>query len=237
MSRWLDRLFHGEGRMGLLLLSLTAASGLFLLGRMLYTGRFGYLFLAWNLFLAWRPYGFSRLFVYARARSKWPAYAAGAAWLLFYPNAPYMITDFIHISHFEFYGAVGADGRVFRSDLGMWYIFFLIAMFVMTGLAAGSLSLAAMHRHVRARHGGRAGWLFVGGVSVLSGFAIYLGRFVRLNSWELITHPLELLRTVGDSLGVQAAAFTLLFGALTLTGYLLFYAANRRAPDKAAAAD
>ncbi len=101
-------------------------------------------------------------------------------WLAMFPNAPYIITDFIHLYEIP--------------PLTWWFDLGMILTFALSGLFLGIVSLRTMHDLVRPKLGAVIGWLFVAVASLLSGFGVYLGRFQRLNSWDLLTKPQRRLR-------------------------------------------
>src|SRR4051794_26818533 len=64
------------------------------------TGVPNFLYLVWNLFLAWIPFVLA-LALYDGRRRGWGGgrlLALGVAWLAFFPNAPYIVTDFVHLN-------------------------------------------------------------------------------------------------------------------------------------------
>lgn len=141
----------------------------------------GHVYLVWNLFLAWIP--FAVALVYAdRAKRGKQGFTQGALlvmWLVFLPNAPYIVTDLIHLKEFG------------RSPL--WFDATMYVAFAWTGLMLGLVSLYVVHRTVRAQRGPVWGWGLVAGTTALCGVGIYLGRFLRWNSWDVLTNPGGLL--------------------------------------------
>lgn len=154
--------------------------------RMLATGTIHLWFLAWNLFLAWVPVLFAWLF-YRRTLNgllwSWQTSSLFAVWLLFLPNAFYLVTDFIHLRTY--------------SDIGMVYDVVLLATYTIAGFVLGYTSLYMVHLRAMRQYGARGHWI-AGVALLLSGFAIYLGRYLRWNSWDVITNPLGLLFDVSD---------------------------------------
>jgi uncharacterized membrane protein len=139
--------------------------------RIALVGQFRQLYLVWNLFLAWMPLFFALTAVclaHTRPQHRWWFLSAAAAWLLFFPNAPYILTDLIHLGP--------------KTHSRYWTDLVLILLFALIGLVLGFLPLFLMQRLVARRYGWPAGWLFVGVVAALSGFGIYAGRFLRWNS-------------------------------------------------------
>lgn len=149
--------------------------------------RFGedvFTFLGWNLFLAWIPFvlALGVAAVHRRGGPRALLWLLGAGWLLFLPNAPYILTDFIHL------------GRVGGAPL--WYDAALIGAFAATGLLLGLASLLVMHHVVEARAGRLVGWAFALSALALSAVGVYLGRFPRFNSWDVIANPHGLVAAV-----------------------------------------
>lgn len=184
-----------------------------------------YLFLIWNIFLAWIPLVFS-LIIYRLSKKdkKNSLYIAvlGFIWLIFYPNAPYIVTDIIHLSIYDYYKSV-VNGLSYNSDLKVWYDFLMIMLFVFTGYILGFVSLNINHRMIEGKFGKALGWGFTVIVSLLSGFAIYLGRFLRLNSWEIVSNTYGLILDILNTIHLQSLIFTFMFGSFIFMTYILFY--------------
>lgn len=194
-------------------LALIAAlpAGLYV-ARVIYTGKITYRFLPWNLFLAWLPLAFAYLAVRAERR---PALAVplSAAWLAFLPNAPYLITDLIWL-----------DGRASALKVYDAAMFFAFAT---CGLVTGFVSLRWMQALVARRVGTWGGRLFVLAALGLAGFGVYLGRFRRWNSWDVVTDPMALLRDIAVRLADPVQhwrmwVLTALFAGLLLCLYWVF---------------
>jgi uncharacterized membrane protein len=134
----------------------------------------GFRYLVWNLWLAWVPLFFALLLyaAYRRRHTVAELVALGAAWLVFLPNAPYMLTDFIHL---------GERHRLVDS--------LILASFAFTALALGFASLLLVQIVVTRRAGAVAGWSVALGALILSSVGMYLGRVQRLNSWDVVTRP------------------------------------------------
>jgi uncharacterized membrane protein len=172
-------------------------------------------FLIWNLLLAWMPYLLALMAERSAGRGRrgrWRTLVCGLLWLLFLPNAPYIITDFVHLGWMDFV---------------WWYDVGTLLAFAWAGCLLGVASLHIMQTIVRARAGVLAGWAFALICCGLSGLGIYLGRFLRWNSWDVLLSPRglahEMLQLLSDPasyprmVGVSGmfAAF-LALGALTL---------------------
>ncbi len=145
-----------------------------------------FFFLNWNLFLAFVPWVLTTLLIIhpVLQERKWVVFSILGIWLLFFPNAPYILTDLFHLSH--------------NSSMPIWFDLVLIMAYAWTGLLYGFLSLWDLEE-VLSRHMNRR-WIPVVSVSFmfLGSFGIYLGRFLRWNSWDVINQPGNLLEDVGD---------------------------------------
>jgi uncharacterized membrane protein len=172
--------------------------------------------LIWNLFLAWIPFLLA-VAVYdgwRRRRTGGQLVAPAALWLLFFPNAPYIVTDFVHLER--------------TGDAPYWYDAVTVSAFAWTGLLLGFASLFLMQTVVRQRHGVVSGWIFAGIALALGSLGIYLGRFLRLNSWDAIEHPSVLPRiahaVARDPFAYQEAiGVTVLFTLALGFAYFLLY--------------
>jgi uncharacterized membrane protein len=148
--------------------------------RWIVTGSQAYFFLPWNLFLAFIPYwliewaGNNSWILQSRIK----LFLVLAAWLLFYPNSFYIITDLFHLSHF--------------SAAPKWFDLLLIFSFAWNGILCGVISLRKAEMIIAmAIKSEKTGWL-IGVVMWLSAWGIYIGRFLRYNSWDIITDPFSL---------------------------------------------
>jgi uncharacterized membrane protein len=191
-----------------------------LAARMLYTGTRVHGGLVWNLFLAWIPFGLA-LLLYERSRARAPLRVLaplGALWLIFFPNAPYLVTDLKHI---------GDGGRV-----PILYDVLLLSAGAWTGLLLGLTSLFLVHAAARRLLGAANAWALVVGVLGLSSFGIYLGRVLRWNSWDVVVHPQPLLQVLGAGLlhplsHPRPLGLMLLLTSFMLVSYLVLYSFAR----------
>lgn len=184
VAGWWSRWGH-EGSLAHLVwpLALASVTGVLLLAaRVWHSGRGQHLYLVWNLFLAWVPLWLAWLAVRAGIFTR-AGVGFGLLWLLFFPNAPYVVTDLGHLHE--------------RPPVPLWFDIVLLQLFILTSLTAGFLSLNLMQRAVASARGALAGWLFAALALALAGLGIYLGRVLRWNSWDLATQPLNLLEDVG----------------------------------------
>jgi len=185
-----------------------------LAARMQMMGSFAYGFLVWNLFLAWIPFwcaGGVLSLVESKSQRRGLMWFLAAIWLIFFPNAPYIVTDFKHL--FD------------TPHLTWWYDIGLIASFAWTGCFLAVVSLQIMQSLVARRVGQVGSWIFVLATIGLSGVGIYIGRFLRFNSWDLITRPQEILGYVRGAVieplsHTRGIGVTLMFSAVLLVCYV-----------------
>ena len=139
------------------------------------TGDGFYRFLVWNLFLAWVPLVLAGA-AYARSRRGVDPLTAAllVAWLVFFPNAPYLLTDFIHLT---------------QGPAPLWYDALMLSAFAWTGLLLGFSSLYLVQLILRRAFGVAVSWFGVFCSLALASIGVYIGRFVRLNSWDVLLHP------------------------------------------------
>jgi uncharacterized membrane protein len=176
------------------------------------TGSYYYRFLLGNLFLAFIPLLLSSgLRVAERVRLNWIVKTAiFSLWLLFLPNAPYILTDILHLTR--------------ANQAPAWYDLALLLSCAGTGLLMGYLSLIDVQAIVARTFSVVVGWMFALITLVLSGFAIYLGRFLRWNSWDVITTPTLMLNLAGGLIHptsqVRPLSVTMIFGVILTLGYI-----------------
>lgn len=212
-------LFPGQAASGELAMRILVFGALFawcailLVFRMRQAATFAYAFLEWNLFLAAIPAAAAWLL--AQAAAKRAPFVIQAfcfvVWLAFLPNAPYVMTDLVHLGH--------------SATVPIWYDLMLLGSCGATGLLLGYTSLADVQAVVARRFSARLGWATVGAGLLLSGFGIYLGRFLRLNSWDTFVRPLQLTADIAHLLAdpdssSRVVTVTLVYGAGLLLGYI-----------------
>ncbi len=169
-----------------------------------------YVFILWNLFLAWAPY-VSALQAERLQRvgaSWWPMGFWLCVWLAFLPNAPYIITDLQHLRPL--------------APIPFWFDIVLLFASAGTGLLLGLLSLYEVHHILRRILPELWSWALLLLAMGLSGFGVWLGRFQRWNSWDLVTRPEAVLRDIFRVLihrDLHAFGVTLILAAVMLVGY------------------
>jgi uncharacterized membrane protein len=175
--------------------------------RIVHSGRLLFIFMIWNLFLAYIPYALSTWLKarYSISDGRWPEISStpfsptrrrgsrillvvlSLVWLLFIPNTFYILTDLYHLTD---------HGKTSR--IPEWYDLVLILSFAWNGLLLGVLSVRHMEKLFMPRASVLAGWLFVYPIMMLNALGVYTGRYLRYNSWDIISDPLQLLADILD---------------------------------------
>ena len=185
--------------------------------RFYYTGTRHYIMLVWNLGLAWIPFILAYLAYILSWRRKLvyfviPVFAF--LWLIFFPNAPYILTDLQHLNQSSPASLV-------------WYDVIMLVWFSWTGMLLGIVSLSLMQAIIRREFGRIPGWVFVFFVAGLSSVGVYLGRFIRLNSWDILQTPSGAADSVWEWLAdpsLKSIGFISLYTLFFIFIYLTIYA-------------
>ncbi len=204
-------------------LILSSALCVFILAvRVIHTGRDTFSFLAFNLFLAWLPLisAFMAYQLHQRMPGRFrvlPLICMGI-WIVFLPNAPYLITDLVHLTP--------------RNDLAFWFDLTMFVAFAVTGLLCGLVSLHWMQQVIFNIAGSMASWIFVLSAAALSSFGVYLGRFLHWNSWDVVGNPMGLLTDIWGIVrhpiaNFEIFAFAGLFTLFFVAAYLVLSALTR----------
>jgi len=199
-----------------------------------YTRKLGNLFFVWNVFLALLPLLFSRMLaVYATRQKKSRVVMALLAllWLVFFPNAPYMITDLIYTGGSQYYTQTGSAGG-YTTNIFAWVSLIYIGLGVIFSALAGTRSQFDIHMLVIRRFGKPAGTAVMAAVCLLGGFGIYIGRILRFNSWDIL-RPLSLFLRLKENFSSFSVLYSLLLAAYIAATYILFYlvvTAGRKSP-------
>ncbi|HEU4718622.1 MAG TPA: DUF1361 domain-containing protein [Bacteroidia bacterium] len=180
--------------------------------RCIYTGRRMFLFLDWNLFLAGLPWIVSTLLVLHPGKKNKGIFSwlAIITWLLFFPNAPYMITDLFHLRT--------------ATDSPKWFDLMLVFSFAWTGIIAGFLSLRDIEQLLHSRLRGKFVRAVIGIMLFASGFGIYLGRYLRQNSWDMLSGSQNIFHEIAQrflhpQVHPRTWGMTLLFGIFLNLAY------------------
>ena len=183
--------------------------------RMYRSCTFAYIFLIWNLVLAWVPYLLSLEFIsYDIRRQKISSIGVLFIWVLFLPNGPYIITDLIHLR--------------MREPIPMWYDVLMNSTVAWTGLLLTLLSVGNIHHKLQNHFSPTKLWMGLLILFFSSGYGIYMGRFLRLNSWDFFLHPISLLHyslidLIHPFHHTTAIWVTLLIGLILSFSYTIFY--------------
>ncbi len=182
-----------------------------LIFRVFYSMEFRFIFLIWNLFLAVVPYFFMEIAL-KKQQNRWTPWLLLGGSLLFLPNSPYIITDLFHLKH--------------QAAMPLWFDTLLVFSFAITGFLLFYNVLQKMHRFLEQRF---SNFLTISGVITiifLNAFGVYLGRFLRFNSWDIISNPWRLAQEILDRFihpfaHPQTWGVTLGYGTLFLVCYVL----------------
>jgi len=185
--------------------------------RILMTGTYRYWFIPENLALAWACLIFAWVLVGQLKEQRWLSWqnlSLSVLWLVFLPNSWYVLTDFVHIR---------ATG-----EISQLYDIVLMTSLVISGFVLGFASLYLVHLELRKRLGSRVSGAMVAIILLLSSFAIYLGRDLRWNSWDVVADPGGLILDVSDRVvdpfgHPRAINVTVLFFVLIGTIYLAIW--------------
>jgi uncharacterized membrane protein len=176
-----------------------------------------YWYLLWNLFLAWLPLLFAGILVqqlHTQRWLRWQTMLTTVLWLGFLPNSFYLVTDFIHLQH--------------TMNASLLYDSVLLFSFSINGFILGYLSLAMIHKELNKRLQARDVHIILGIVFLACSFAIYLGRYLRWNTWDVLINPAGILFDVTDQFinpGAYGQSFltTMLFFVFIGSTYAIMY--------------
>ncbi|MBN2546497.1 MAG: DUF1361 domain-containing protein [Spirochaetes bacterium] len=213
-----------------LTLSLLLASigcSILLIVRMKLTGSIQYSFLIRNLVLAWIPY-FIALFIkyflfLIKVESQLKIFVSifSLVWLIFFPNSSYIVTDFIYILKFPFFIP---DKSFFTSNTLIWFDIILSSSFAFIGHIIGLISLLMMHTVFDKFMKKLTGWFIIVISVFLSGYGIFLGRFIRLNSWDIFHKTsFVLIQILSNLISLKAILFSSAVGFFIFLTYIIIY--------------
>lgn len=175
--------------------------------RVFFTKSEMFLFLNWNLFLAFIPWAFSTILLLHPNMHyrKWYVSALLLSWLIFFPNAPYILTDLFHLRD--------------KLTMPLWYDLIMILSFAWTGLLFGFASLFNIEMFLKRYISHNLVPVISVFLLFLGSFGIYIGRYLRWNSWDVVQEPIALLYDIGSDIRnplshPRAWAMTLLMGVL-----------------------
>lgn len=182
-----------------------------------------YPMLGWNILLALLPLFFIKAAEIKQGQGKkvWSVLWA-VLWLFFFPNSVYMATDFIHISRNTFLEYSQSGSIVYSSDIMAWAKLLVIAIGFLFAMLVGLESFYIFEEIIRKRFSKFMCYMLILGTALLSGIGVYIGRFLRFNSWDVLFRPIELLRQVLDAADGFAVQFIVIFTIFILGSYCLF---------------
>ena len=177
-----------------------------------------YGFLVWNLILAYVPYIIGRILLHQKFK-KPMLFLSICIWLLFLPNAPYIITDIFHLKQ--------------QKVMPEWFDLLVVVSFAFNGLLLFFLSVQDIYTIMLKQFSTTKTTIITSCIFFLTGFGVYLGRFLRFNSWDMLTDPKQLLFEIAARILQPVShprtwGFTLGFGMLLLLGFLIFKTINIR---------
>jgi len=151
---------------------------------------------------------------FARHKYKFAIPIFAFLWLIFFPNAPYILTDLQHL---------GQE----TTNVPLWFDVILLTWFSWTGVLLGVVSLNLMQEIVKREFGRWLGWIFVFAVAGLSSAGIYIGRFIGLNSWDILQNPTGTAENLWSWLqdpSLRSIGFVGLYTVFFIFVYFTFYA-------------
>lgn len=190
--------------------TLTFFCFLLLLIRVKVTQSVFFFFLIWNLFLAFIPYLIS-FFLFTSVNfqeRRFLRIGTLLVWLLFLPNSFYLLTDFVHINKFQ--------------DVPYWFDLILVSSFSITGIVLGLFSIRTVEKIIQLHYSKVQSKIMLFCILYLTAFGIYLGRFLRFNSWDLLVNPIDLFASCMVCLFKREVQnFTIGFGTFLLVLYFV----------------
>ncbi|MBD3299917.1 MAG: DUF1361 domain-containing protein [Candidatus Moranbacteria bacterium] len=215
MTRKLDKLIKKSNFLTLNLLLMSSLVNIVLLiFRVVFIRDIYFVFLVWNLFLAWIPFMLSfYLLNYGHKIIQLMRYFLFFCWFLFLPNTFYIVTDIFHLTgdHYS----------------PLWFDLILVLSFAVTGVLLGLYSLYHIHLYFGKRNRLKT-WVMIVVIVFLSSFGIYIGRYLRWNSWDVLTNPFLLIRDIGSIFiypgdNLKAFGITFIYSFVFLSWYLIIY--------------
>jgi uncharacterized membrane protein len=165
-------------------------SCLLVVARIWHTGRLTFIFMTWNLFLAYVPYWISSQLTRMDTRRYAFMRVAGlVVWLLFIPNSFYILTDLYHL----------ADGHR-NARVPEWFDLALILSFAWNGLLLGVKSTCQIEMLLAPDASFAGRWILLYPIMFLNALGVYIGRDLRYNSWDIVTNPVDLLGDIAKLL-------------------------------------
>ncbi|MDT2614249.1 DUF1361 domain-containing protein [Enterococcus dongliensis] len=180
-------------------------------------------FMGLNVFLAWLPFIFAQLFLDLENKGRW---LFMPLWLLFFPNTPYLLTDLFHLASLQIYQA----GGHFLNTTSDWWAYLTLLLPVLVMVFSGMAQVFNLFSAIKLSRGQKIGSFVI--LSLLSSIAIYLGRFARIHSIELLVHPVTVLKLLLGDWPVEKIQFVLIFSILQLGIWGLIYFLQRGSQEE-----
>lgn len=165
-----------------------------------------FFFLNWNLFLAWIPFIISSFLLIFNIKSKVALAFAIVIWILFFPNSPYILTDLFHLRT--------------RNSVPIWYDLIVILSYAWAGLICGFISLLDIEKMLSSYFKRSTIRMIAVLFLFLSSFGVYLGRFLRWNSWNVLNNPFGLFNDIAVRF-IYPLDHTKTWGVTVLMGIML----------------
>ena len=165
-----------------------------------------FFFLNWNLFLAWIPFIISSFLLIFNIKSKLSLMIAVGAWIIFFPNSPYILTDLFHLKS--------------RNSIPIWYDLVVILSYAWTGLFCGFVSLLDIEKLLSVHFKRSTINYITVSFLFLTSFGVYLGRFLRWNSWDILSNPFGLFNDILVRI-IYPMEYTKTWGITILMGIML----------------
>lgn len=174
-------------------------------------------FFALNLFLAYIPFELGNLI--KKFNNKLIVFLIALLWFLYYPNAPYLVTDYVHIEVLNLFGAP------FSSDIKSWLFFSLASFFIILGFSIGIISLVRVSKKLKETffpNSNKATIIMIIIFSIFAGYGIYLGRFPRLHTMFLLENPVNILKIIIKNVNINSILFSFILSIWQFPFAILF---------------
>jgi uncharacterized membrane protein len=174
------------------------------------------LFLGWNMILATIVLILTHVMSILKNKGNYPIieYIILLAWILFFPNALYIASDLIHFQNYAFFKIYP---NLYEFDITAWIVF---THLLVGALYAAKIGIESLHQMINLweeQLSSQFKWILVNSLFLLASLGIYIGRFMRFNSWQfykVFSIIRELLNNV---------LFMLIFVGLFFTIHWTFY--------------
>lgn len=185
--------------------------------RMIVAGNTRFWFMTWNLFLAWIPLLFAlglRINLLKKPLTGWQNLGLLALWLGFLPNSFYLMSDLIHLQS--------------SGEASVLYDVAMMMSFIINGLILGYISVYIVHSQLLKHFKPKTVHIILGFVFLACGFATYLGRYLRWNTWDIFLNPAGILfdlseRVINPILHIQTYIVTFVFFVVLASTYAVIY--------------